>query len=199
MNKIKAIIFDFGGVLSVPGKIDSFCKKYAVKLNKNPEEFMKLIRKNWNSARVNKIKSELFWKRSAKFLEVDAKKFRYEMLNSFMFQEDVLKLIKKLKKEYKIGMLSDQIEDWLEGVIKERKLNKVFDVITTSYKSKITKSDINIYNETVRKLGVNSLECIYIDDLERSISNAKKLGMKTILFKNNSQLIRDLRKLGVKI
>jgi len=196
---IKAIIFDFGGVLSVPGKIDAFCEGYAKKLNKDPKEFLELVKENWHSARINKIPSKTFWVNSAKFLEVDSKKFRGEMINSFRFQEDIFTLIKKLKKDYKIGLLSDQIEDWLEETIKEKRLNKIFDAIVTSYKSKIAKPDIRIFKEIVKKLKIKPTECIYIDDLEINRAPAKKLGMKFILFKNKDYLMRELKKLKIRM
>ena len=42
-------------------------------------------------------------------------------------------------------------------------------------------------------------ECIFIDDLKETLKPARKLGMKTILFRNNKQLVRDLRKFNIKI
>jgi len=198
-DKIEAIVFDFGGVLSTPGKIDFFCKRYATKLNKNPKEFMELIKENWNKAQIDKIKSSLFWTKATEFLEVNPGKFRQDLLNSFKFQEGVLTIIKILKEKYKLGLLTNQIEDWLEEVIREHKLDGVFDVIVTSYESKIAKPDISIFKETIERLKVKPSECVYIDDLEKNIPSAQKLGMKTILFENNKQLIKDLRKLGVEI
>ena len=198
-EKIKAIIFDYGGVIYTPGKIDFFCKRYATKLNKNPEEFMKLIKENWNKAQINKIKSTLFWTEAAEFLEVNHEEFRQYLLNSFKFQAGVLIIIKTLKENYKLALLSNQIEDWLEEVIREHKLDQVFDVIVTSYASKIAKPDIRIFKETAEKLEVKPEECIYIDDLEKNIHPAQELGMKIILFKNSKQLISDLKKFGVEV
>jgi putative hydrolase of the HAD superfamily len=98
-----------------------------------------------------------------------------------------------------LALLSNQIEDWLEEVIEKYELNKLFDVIITSYNFKIAKPDISIFKETAKKLGVKPEECIYIDDLDKNIPPAKKLGMKTILFKNTKQLVEKLNKLGVNI
>jgi hypothetical protein len=49
------------------------------------------------------------------------------------------------------------------------------------------------YNELLGK----TKEASFIDDYQICLDGAKKLGMKTILFKNNKQLIKDLKKLGV--
>ena len=39
------------------------------------------------------------------------------------FRNEILGLIKKLKRNYKLGLLTNHIEDWLEKIIKEKRLN----------------------------------------------------------------------------
>jgi len=196
---IKAIIFDYGGVLSVKGSLSSFGEIYAPKFGVDPEEFKKVIIDNWFKARINNMDSKLFWINISKFLKIDYKTLRKDLLEFSGFNHEVLVLIKKLKKNYKLGLLSNQIEDWLEEIIAEHKLNEVFDVITTSYKSKIAKPDISIFKETIEQLGVNPAECIYVDDMEQNIPPAKELGMKMILFKNFEQLKKELISFSVNI
>lgn len=196
---IKAIIFDYGGVLSAEASLRSFGAMYAQKFQKNPEDFNTVIIENWIPARVNKIDSRLFWKNLANFLGTDAKLLRKDFMDFFGFREEVFELIKKLKKNgYRLGLLSNTLEDWFEEIIQNRKFNQTFDVIVTSYKSKIAKPDISIYNEIVEKLNVKPDECIYIDDLEKNIPPAKQLGMKTILFTDFENLKKELASLSVK-
>jgi len=196
---IKAIIFDYGGVLSVKGSLSSFGEIYAPKFGVDPEEFKKVIIDNWFKARISNMDSKLFWINISKFLKIDYKTLRKDLLEFSGFNHEVLVLIKKLKKNYKLGLLSNQIEDWLEEIIAEHKLNEVFDVIITSYKSKIAKPDISIFKETIEQLGVNPAECIYVDDMEQNIPPAKELGMKMILFKNFEQLKKELISFSVNI
>ncbi|MDP2749477.1 MAG: HAD-IA family hydrolase [Nanoarchaeota archaeon] len=197
---IKAIIFDYGGVLSAEASLQSFGAYYAPKFGKNPEEFSKLIIENWRLARVSDISSKLFWKNLAEFIGIAPDVLRKDFLAFFGFREEVFELVKELKKKkYKLGLLSNQIEDWLEEVIENRKFNKTFDVIVTSYKSRIAKPDVSIFEEIVEKLKVKPAECIYIDDLKRNIPPAKQLGMKTILFTDLKQLKKELAAFSVKI
>ena len=175
---IKAIIFDYGGVLSVGGHIRSFGEMYASKFAISLKEFNQFMIDNWHKAIVNNINSELFWTNLANFLKIEKDVFRKDFIDFFGFRNDVLNLIKKLKKNYKLALLSNQIEDWLEEIIEKYELGKIFDVIITSYNFKTAKPDIAIFNETVKKLGIKPEECIYIDDLEKNIPPAKKLGMK---------------------
>jgi len=196
---IKAIIFDYGGVLSIKGGFSSFGEIYASKLGVDPEELKRVIIDNWSKARISKMDSKMFWLNVSKFLKIDQKIFRKDLMEFSGFRYEVLDLIKKLKKDYKVGLLSNHIEDWLEEIIAEHKLNEVFDVITASYETKIAKPDISIFKETVKRLGVDATECIYIDDMEQNIPPAKELGMKMILFKNFEQLKKELISFSIKI
>lgn len=196
---IKAIIFDYGGVLSNKRSLRSFMEINASKYKTNPWEFNELLIDNWHKARIDKINSKLFWKNLADFLKTDKKTLRKDFMNYLGFRHEVLDLIKKLKRSYKLGLLSNQIEDWLEEVIENHKLNQIFDVIVTSYNSKVAKPDIAIYKKIVNELGVKPNECVFIDDMEKNIPSAKEIGMQTIHFKDYPQLLDELKNLGVNI
>jgi FMN phosphatase YigB (HAD superfamily) len=196
---IKAIIFDYGGVLSAETSLRDFGRIYAPRFGKDPEEFNRLIMENWAPARVNAISSALFWKNLAGFIGIAPDVLRKDFMYFFGFREEVFALAKKLKKGgYKLGILSNQIEDWLEEIIENRKFNQTFDVIVTSYKSKLAKPDIPIYREVVEKLGVKPEECVFIDDMRKNLAPARQIGMKTILFTDFENLKKELEKLSVK-
>ncbi len=198
-NMIKAIIFDYGGVLTKEVFFYKFAKIHASRFGVEQKEFNELIKENWSKAKTNKISSKTFWLNLSKFLKVDSKVLRKDIINFFGFRYEILDLIRKLKEKYKIGLLTNQIEDWLEGVIEKHKLNEVFDIIITSYRTKKAKPDIAIFQEAIEGLRVKPDECIFIDDLENNTLAASRLGMKVILFKNTKQLISDLKRMGIKI
>ena len=196
---IKAIIFDYGGVLSARASLRSFGKMYAPKFGADYKAFNKLLIECWDLARINKIDSNCFWERLSDFLKIDKHTLRKDFINYFEINYDVLDLIKKLKQNYKLGLLSNNIEDWLEEIIKEQKLDTIFDVIVTSYKMGIAKPNLDIYREIIRRLQVEPADCIYVDDSENNIGPAKQLGMKTILFKDTAQLKEQLIALEVRM
>ncbi|MEK6963825.1 MAG: HAD-IA family hydrolase [Nanoarchaeota archaeon] len=159
---IKAIIFDFAGVLSNTGSLHLTIVDYAKKHGKDPETAYQVLQENWKKAKINQISSETFWKNLAQHLQAAPNELREHCMNYFGFRDETLELAKKLKTHYKLGLLSNQIEDWLEEVIKKHHLNEVFDVIVTSYNSRIAKPDPAIFKEMVKKLDTNPEECIYI-------------------------------------
>jgi len=195
---IKAIIFDHGGVLSVSGSLEEMGNEYAARFGADAAKFNKMIIDNWLEARCGKADSRNFWKNLAAFIGSNPAELKKEFIRISGMRHDVFELAKKLKGRYKLGILSNQIEDWLEDVIKKHSMDEVFDAIVTSYGTGFAKPDARIYREIVKKLRVKPEECVFIDDLETSMPPAKKLGMKTILFKDTEQLKNDLKKLGVK-
>jgi epoxide hydrolase-like predicted phosphatase len=194
---IKAIIFDYGGVFSIKSSLKDFGAEYAQKLGKDPEAFKKLMIDNWLKARVSDIDSAVFWEQLAAFLGVDKAVFRKDMIDYFGFRPEILDLARFLKTDYKLGLLSNHIEDWLEELIENHKLKDIFDVIVTSYGSRVAKPDISIFKEAVAKLGMQPEECVYIDDLEKNIPPAQEIGMSAILFKDVVQLRKELECLGI--
>ncbi|MFQ5531031.1 MAG: HAD-IA family hydrolase [Candidatus Nanoarchaeia archaeon] len=195
---IKAIIFDWRGVMTEQGKMDNLRKTLAPKFNTTPEKLRPIIKTSWMPARIGKLSPKEFWKNIADPLKMDPKDIKKEFLDYVSIRKEVRDLAKKLKKKYKIALLSNHVEGWLEDELDNFKIRKLFDTITTSYKSKSAKPDSKIYIDAVKSLKLIPRECIYIDDLEENIHPANKIGMKGILFRNTNNLITDLEKLGVK-
>ncbi|MFA5084719.1 MAG: HAD family phosphatase [Candidatus Paceibacterota bacterium] len=196
---IKAIISDYGGVLSIEADICDFGSMYAPKFGKDADEFNKFMTEIWAKVKINETNSRFFWEKLAAFLGTDPKSLRKDFSDFFRFREDTLELIRKLKRNgYKIGLLSNHIEDLLEEIIEKRKFRQIFDVMVTSYKSGIAKPNIAIFKEIVEKLGVKPEECVYIDDLKKNIPPAEQLGMKAILFTDFETLKKKLVSFSVK-
>ena len=103
----------------------------------------------------------------------------------------------KLKKQgYNIGILSDQ---WYlsDDILTSKKNMKGFFPVLVSCDVGMRKPNPKIYKMLVKKAGLKSNEILFIDNRDWNLKPARKLGMKTILFKNNNQCIRDLKKLGL--
>lgn len=136
-------------------------------------------------------------------LKISPKKLKKLFVNTYrkklIDNKELYKIAFKLKKKgYKIAILSDQWPVSKEALIKRRYARK-FDVVIISCDVGVRKPSLKIYKILLKKLNLPAEECAFIDNQVWNIKPAKKLGMKTILFKNNKNTIRDLQKLGVKI
>lgn len=67
-----------------------------------------------------------------------------------------------------------------------------------SYQDKVIKPDADIYELLLARYDLKPEECVFLDDTEKNLPPAAKLGMKTILFRDKEQAVRELEALGVK-
>jgi len=215
---INAIIFDVGGVLvnsidksknndfQESSTFQRVAKKFTNDV-KNEDE----IRKLWNTKfqRPGQTKGDfkeftnyLNKKYNKSFTEKDlieaiALVENYEQIAKI--NPNMIDLVKKLKTNYKVAILSNTVPDHVE-MNKKRNLFDLFDVVVNSCDEdvQLIKPDKEIFDLTLKRLGVKSEEVIFIDDRSRCIEAAQKLDIKTILFKGYEALVEDLKKLNIK-
>ena len=106
--------------------------------------------------------------------------------------QGTMEIIKKLKKNYNIILLSDHIVEWVDYILKNNPELSVFD-------KKYLKVDEGIFEYILEDANINSEETIFIDDSIDNIINAKKTGITGIVFENANQLEEELRKLNIKV
>lgn len=106
--------------------------------------------------------------------------------------EPLLTYIKTdLKPKYRIGMLSNAADDWLDTMLSPEQ-RALFDEVVLSYQIRATKPERQAYEAAAKKLGVLPEECVFIDDTERFCTAARECGMQAIWFQETEQCISDL-------
>ena len=109
---------------------------------------------------------------------------------------EILDFIKKAKKKYQYA-LTTNIYDSTAQINQRRKIFYPFKPVLLSCRIGIAKPDIRIFARAIREMGIEGKECLLIDDKEANIKAGKEFGMKTILYKDNKQLFKDLKKLKI--
>jgi len=196
---IKAIIFDWGGVL-----IDNVDTERRSRITKEIgisfEKFLKIHKKICSDFQKGWTEDE-YWEHFYKELGEPVKKhFLWEPLYKELYRpkEKVLELARSLhKKGYKLALLSNTVKSDMK-YLPELKYD-FFDVVVASCEEGIRKPEREIYDITLERLDVKPEEAVFIDNEMENIDAAKKLGMGTIFFKNVEQLKEELVKLGVDI
>jgi len=190
---IKGIIFDFIGVLTIKSSLRDFCDFYSDQYDLDADRMKKLLINLWLDSRVSNIDTDEFFKQLAKFTD-QGSKFETDFVNYFGFRHELYNyIVQELKDNYKLGILTNHIESWFTPIIKDNNLSAIFDVIVTSYDTKIAKPDQRIFKKIIYDLGLASSECIYIDDKLKNIRTATQMSMPTILFENFNQFKTDLK------
>ncbi len=99
-----------------------------------------------------------------------------------------------LKKNYKIGMVSNAAENWLDQLFEPWQVG-LFDATVLSYEAGMVKPDPGIYELALARLGVAPDESIFIDDIERFCSAAEEVGIRSIYHQNTNDTIVKLKEL----
>lgn len=202
-QEIKAIVFDIGGVMAMEKNLKEHYPPLCKALKIDYKKFLKLRDKWINKASSGIITGKQLIQIYSKEFKIDYKKFLYNWIKykrkSVKKNKKLEKIIIKLKKEgYIIASLSNVL-DLHYKIGMEKGIYTCFKFNISSFKVGCRKPEARIYRILINKLKIPPREIVFIDDHQSCLNGAKKLGIKTILFKNNNQLIRDLKKLGVKI
>jgi putative hydrolase of the HAD superfamily len=198
---IKAIFFDFGGVIQRT-EYQSPRQKLAEKFQMEYEDIDKLVfggGPNGTSARasIGEIKAQEHWQAIAKRLKLgkdEIAKFESEFFAGDVIDHEFMQFIRSLKPAFKIGLISNAWSDMREYLIKQ-KLDDAFDTLTISAEVKIAKPDAKIYQIALDSLNVKAGESIFVDDVPANIEACQKVGMQGILFRDVNEVLREFKKM----
>jgi len=196
---IKAIIFDYGNVISSVDN-DRFIKEISKATGKSGADLEQLISSGSDELRkfeTGLITSDQFFERliRRRGLNIDKESFIKVFTGRLTPIAETLELIRKLKAGYKLGLLSNTNEWDYEYEIKQCDVFSLFDSVTVSFKVGAMKPDRRIYIDALHKLGVQPDESVFIDDVREYAEAAGALEIKSIHYTSHEELLRRLRNL----
>ena len=197
--RIKAVIFDFGRVISFQ-KPDSLFRAYEEELELAPGTINQIMFESqaWQDALIGRISAKDFWHMIGPALglasreKIDDFHRRYHADESI--DRGVLSIIRQLHGRYKLAVLSNSppdLDEWLSdwGIL------DLFDVVYCSGDEGMIKPDPVVYNSTLNRLGILPHEAVFIDDTIGHVKAAQSLSIHGILFTESEQLKLDLNRL----
>jgi epoxide hydrolase-like predicted phosphatase len=117
----------------------------------------------------------------------------YKFFSGDAINQDLLEYARSLKKDRKIGLLSNawvNARDRLGGLYD---FIDVFDVAVFSSEVGVRKPEKAIFDLMLAKLGVEPQEAVFIDDFLINVRGADEAGLNSIHFKNNEDMIREVK------
>lgn len=187
---IKAIIFDFFGVLVSSG-LDTFYDEYCK--DKATRSRAKLIVREYNSGLGGVGYQDVVEQLAQLTSNTEAQVRNY--LDSHHGNLGLINFISsRLKGKYKLGILSNSGDDYARKFLKSDDIG-LFDDIVLSYKHGVTKPDPAIFRLAASRLGMELQECVLIDDSAIHCRAAKAVGMQAILYQDFGQMKTALKKL----
>jgi len=107
--------------------------------------------------------------------------------------QELINIIRELRKKYKLACLTDTILIHYEDHRKGGLLNE-FDKPFGSHELGGRKRDGTVFKALIKKLGCKANEILFIDDGQDNVDAAIAKGIKAIQFKDNQQLLQELKK-----
>lgn len=195
---IKAILFDFGRVISAQ-KPPSLFRAYEEELGIEPGTLNPIMFGSpaWEDALVGRKTSEEFWHAIGPRLNLHTPEaieaFRQRYHADEAVDEGVAELIRRLRSagRYKLAVLSNSppgLARWLD----EWDLLDLFDVVFCSGDEGMRKPDPAAFAITLQRLGVAPEEVVFIDDTPGHVAAARSLGLHAILFTTAEALAEEL-------
>lgn len=205
MPTIRALIFDFGGVILDMGwqRMAEIERTHGMK----PGSFRHALwgHETWKQREIGLGTIEAYQDAVQKELELAAGKPIPEAVADWwaykrLLNEDLLNLAARLRGDYKIGLLSNADEGLERRLQEDLKIFDRFDDVINSARVGMAKPDPRIYALAAERLGVAPGEAVFVDDLQRNIDAALAAGMRGIHFLgDNGALFREFRSLGIPI
>ncbi len=198
----KAIIFDVGGVLvEINGLHIVRAAKY---LGISPQDIdSKRWKKVYSPLSRGVITEKEFYKRLCLIFNKKIKKPPQKSIFSlgekdFPMIKENMELVKKLKENYKLAVLSNTIPIHSQ-ILQERKLYEPFDTVLLSHEIGARKPEKSAFRFALEALEVDPEETVFIDDLQENVEAADSMGIKTVLCDNPYKVKEKLQELGLKL
>ena len=198
IDMIKAIIFDFGRVITAQKPLSLF-RSYEIELGLNPDTVNSIMfdSQAWQDALLGRKTTEEFWHLIGPELGLntadEVNRFRRRYHADEAINEAVLDLIRKLCGRYKLAILSNAPPD-LTRWLADWEIRDLFEVVFCSGDEGMIKPDPAAFKLTIERLGVEPGEAVFIDDTPEHVEAARKLGIQGIIFTTVAALKDDLTK-----
>ena len=188
---IKAIIFDLGSVVyktNWAGLNNDFREKFGFDIRPFKSKTMESSLKE---KIISMYKDAIVGKSSIRDVaiylghEKDADKIIAYYKKSYflnkILNKKMLEIIKRLKKDYTLYAITDINKEHYEAD-QEGGLFDMFEKVFASHLIGKRKNDIAAFHEVLKKIDFKPEECLFIDNLENNVDNAKATGMKVICY-----------------
>lgn len=199
MTEIKAIFWDFGGVL-VRTEDRSKRERWEERLDLKPRELDRIIfgGEMGRKASLGQVNAEQVWEWTRNELSLSEDDGE-QLIRDFWWGDDLdvelVGYIRGLRARFQTGLISNAWSELREQLVGYWKIDDAFDDLVISAEVGLAKPDSAIYHLALERLGVSAEGSVFIDDFESNITAAADVGMHAVLFESPDQAISDVNQL----
>jgi HAD superfamily hydrolase (TIGR01509 family) len=190
---IKVIAFDYTGVVA-PGPFSSWLKKNFPR-NDIKHKLFEKHSKRWD---IGEVDLDEYYKLISEMSGISPELIWDTFYHNSIYNEEVVGIINKLKKNYKVILFSNHHNDLLRKILEKHVITHLFDEIIVSSEHKMAKPNKDFFHLMLSIAGANKDEVVFIDDNKLNVDQSNKLGIKALLFINVKTLKKDLLNIGIK-
>jgi len=205
-SDIRAIVSDFGGVLTTP-LLGSFLAVQD-EIGISTEDLGKAMR----AATEKRGENPLFEMERGEMAETDfldlladaleplvghrphLHRFREIYFEALHPNAEMIDLMRELKAGgLKMAMLTNNVREWEPLWRSMMPVDEIFEEVVDSAFVGCRKPEGRIYRLTLERIGMPAEACLFLDDLQVNCEGAEKVGMKAVHFRDNEQAIAEIR------
>jgi epoxide hydrolase-like predicted phosphatase len=196
-GKIKAVIWDMGGVLLRTEEYQSrirAAEKYGWTLDEIEAQVFNS--ESAALATVGKISEPEHWiniSRALKIPEGQLLTFQTQFWEGDQLDLELVDFIRGLQKRYHTALLSNAWSGARDVLTTAKPCIDAFHTVVFSCEVKLAKPDPAIYHKVLSLTGVEANEAIFVDDVQQNIDAANQLGIHGVRFMNARQAISDVK------
>jgi putative hydrolase of the HAD superfamily len=205
---IKAVISDFGGVLTTPLMLSfaAFQDRSGIPAEALGRAMQAIAERDGAHPLYELEKGRLTERR---FLEMIAAALEPELghvpemhdfgeiyFDALEPNEPMIELMREARRSgRRMALLTNNVREWEPRWRAMLPVDDVFEIVVDSAFVGMRKPEPPIYELTVEWLGdgVAPEDCLFVDDVLVNIEAARELGMRTVHFKDNEQAIPEIR------
>lgn len=196
-GKIKAVIWDMGGVLLRTEDYQSrirAAETYGWTLGEIETQVFNS--ESAALATVGKISEPEHWINIGRALKIPEDKlsaFQSQFWDGDKLDLELVDFIRDLQKRYRTALLSNAWSGAREVLTTAKPCIDAFHVVVFSCEVNLAKPDPAIYHKVLSLTGVEAKEAIFVDDVQQNIDAANQLGIHGVRFLNAQQAMVDVK------
>jgi putative hydrolase of the HAD superfamily len=205
MAEIKAVISDFGGVLTTPlmNFFAAFQDTSGVPLEALGKAMARIATEQGVHPLFALEKGELSEERFVALLEgaVSTELSRpvrlHGLADSYWSEldtnEEMVAFLRSLRERgVRLALLTNNVREWEPRWRRMIPVDELFEVVVDSAFVGMRKPDPEIYELTLDRLGLRAEDCVFVDDIEVNCQTAERLGMRAVWFRDTEQAIGEI-------
>jgi putative hydrolase of the HAD superfamily len=188
MSKLKAVVFDYGKVLSLPPTEEQWMK-VSTRFQKPVQEFQQIYWGHREELDRGTLDNAAYWKAVGRDCGSDVSDAEAELLidqdNTQWTNEsaEVLRLARDLHRGgFRTAILSNMERRMLRAMREKLKWLDEFDAQIYSCEIGMVKPEPEIYLHCCERLGCRPEEVLFLDDKQVNVEGAKRAGMQSYVF-----------------